>query len=344
MTTNVLNYELPTELIAQAPNLERSNSRVMVITKSSGDIQHTTFANLGQLLKKTDRLVLNDTKVIKARLMAKKESGAKIEIFLLSQQSSNEWVCFLKPGKRVREGMLLHVSPVYQATVKEKRSDGCYVIQFNVPTVDTMLEKYGIMPLPPYIKDPNFELANKYEADYQTIFASKPGAVAAPTAGRHFTQLLIEQLKTNGIGTESITLHVGAGTFLPIKEVMLEKHKMHEERCFISKETARRLIIQKQKGHRIVAVGTTVVRALESAYIDKNTLEYGNYCTDLFIKPGHHFQMIDALITNFHLPKSTLLLLVAAFCGESLMKEAYQQAIKQEYRFYSFGDAMLILP
>ncbi len=329
MKTEFFNYHLPPDLIAQIPLPERDQSRLMVISKSDQSISHHQFADITQFLKPGDILVLNNTKVIKARLFARRASGANVEVFLLEPEGAY-WKVLFRPAKRVRVGEILTISDEFSCRVVSK--DPNLVELLSAKPVEEMVETYGHVPLPPYIKSE--------AVGYQTVFAEKPGAVAAPTAGLHFTPRLLTIIGDMGVQIETITLHVGLGTFQPIVAEDIADHVMHSERYEIDAETASRL--NARKG-RIVCVGSTALRTMESAF-ENGRIRSGTGVTQLFITPGYRFKVADALVTNFHLPKTSLMVLVSAFAGADLIQRAYREAIDQKYRFYSFGDAMLILP
>jgi S-adenosylmethionine:tRNA ribosyltransferase-isomerase len=348
---NRFDYELPTKFIAQHPLKTRDSSKLMVIHLSKNSIEHSTFNELPSFLSPSDVLVRNNTKVIPARLIAHKSTGAKLEVFLLKELTFNTWQVMIKPSKRVKQGDVLNCGTPQSSTtpilaeITEKNIEGnthSLTFKTSIP-IQTLLSEIGNIPLPPYIEDKDFSKAKKYSDDYQNVFAKHDGAVAAPTAGRHFSNKLIRTLDNMGIGTEEITLHVGMGTFLPIKEDNINDHIMHKESIEISTKTATNLNAAKKNGQRIIAVGTTVIRALESSY-SSQSFHPASKDTSIFIKPEDTIQSCDGLITNFHLPKSTLMCLVSAMTGYDLLMKAYKIAIENDYRFYSFGDAMLILP
>ncbi|MBT6121294.1 tRNA preQ1(34) S-adenosylmethionine ribosyltransferase-isomerase QueA [bacterium] len=350
-TINRFNYTLPTTCIAQHPLKTRDASKLMVINLSNQSITHSTFNALPSFLLPTDVLVRNNTKVIPARLVAHKQTGAKLEVFLLKELSFNTWQVMIKPSKRIKEGDVLNCGtplslnvPILAEVIEKNIEGNTHSLTFKTSTpIQTVLSEIGKIPLPPYIEDKDFSKAKKYSDDYQNVFAKHDGAVAAPTAGRHFSKKLIKTLDTMGVGTEEITLHVGMGTFLPIKEDSINDHIMHKEAIDISTKTATQLTTAKKNGQRIIAVGTTVIRALESSYSNQ-VFKAASKNTSIFIKPEDTIHSCDGLITNFHLPKSTLMCLVAAMTGYDLLMTAYKIAIEKNYRFYSFGDAMLILP
>ena len=336
MQTSDFDYILPDELIAHRPLACRDQSRLMVLNAAKNTIQHHYFSDLASLLTHNDVLILNDTKVIKARLFAKKETGATVELFLLKSRSEFEWEVLVKPAKRVHVGDRLVIAKDFSLTIQEK-TPGFVVVTFHcTQPFWACLELYGNTPTPPYIHNDQPNVAEVY----QTVFAKSPGAVAAPTAGLHFTPELIDTLTQKGVEILRVTLHVGYGTFQPIKVDSLENHIMHEEYYVVPDETASRLnAIYGKK--RLVAVGTTCVRTLESCFCE-GTFKAGASSTCLFIYPGYVFKVVGAVITNFHLPKSSLIMLVSAFSGLEFIQKAYALAIQKKYRFYSFGDAMLL--
>lgn len=334
-------YDLPYDRIAQEPLPHRDESKLMVVDRSTGEFQHTTFSNIGDYFKEPTLFVLNNTKVIPARLIGnKKNTGGRIELLLISEIEKDTWEVLAKPKRSLRIGTQIEFgNNILLGEVVEKPVDGNCLIKFTFEGIfSEVLAKVGIMPLPPYIRrTPNED----DKIRYQSVYASTEGAIAAPTAGLHFTTELLEKLKNQGIDFAWLTLHVGIGTFQPVKVDNIESHKMHAEFIDISETEAERIRKAKEKGTRIVAVGTTVVRSLETAATDGTIKPYtGN--SELFIYPGYQFNIVDALITNFHLPKSTLLMLVSAFADTQLIKKAYTEALTREYRFYSYGDAMLI--
>ncbi|ACI19976.1 tRNA preQ1(34) S-adenosylmethionine ribosyltransferase-isomerase QueA [Dictyoglomus thermophilum] len=329
-------YYLPEELIAQEPAEPRDTSRLMLVNRKTGEINITIFREIKNYLKAGDVLVLNNTKVIPARLYGKKETGAKIEVLLLKKIGEGKYEALLKPGKRAKIGTKIHFLEDIYAEVVERNEEGIFVLKFSQEDLDKILPEIGNIPLPPYIKKP-IDDPNKY----QTVYAQKEGAVAAPTAGLHFTEELLKTLGEMGVEILYITLHVGLGTFRPVVVEDITKHKLDPEYFEVSDEVAERINKAKEERRRVIAVGTTVTRVLE-AQGRSGKVEPGSGLVDLFIYPGFEFKIIDGLITNFHLPKSTLLMLVAAFMGYDLMKKAYNKAIEERMRFYSFGDAMFI--
>ncbi len=349
MKTYELNYELPPELIAQEPLPVRSDSRLLIFNRSTGEILDSKFNHLGDFLTPGDCLVLNDTKVIPARFFARRTTGAKLEGLFLSDSTDKIWTLYLKGLRKIKPGERLHLldkqkRDFCRAELLEKNDNGkCRLKIISDTDTQTILEEIGFPPLPPYIKrDDDPDAARLDKLRYQTIYAKQSGAVAAPTAGLHFTQHLIEQLKKTGISFANVTLHVGAGTFKPITVENLEDHRIHEEKFSINNENAAIINAAKNNDRRIIAVGTTSTRVLETIANDSQ-VEPTNGLTELFITPGYKFKITDAMITNFHLPKSSLLSLVAAFSGLEKILAAYNHAVKERYRFYSYGDAMLII-
>jgi len=363
-------FDLPPELIAQAPAPRRDESRLLVLHRPTERIDHRRFSDLTDYLDPGDLLVLNDSRVIPARLRgAKAGSGSRIEILLAEQNAPNDWWALLRPGKRVRAGtrLLVHPQPAplhraappepLTAVVLDKDSEGLYRLQFTGPTdIATMLEVFGEVPLPPYIRrdaSPGPEDRERY----QTVYAAAPGSIAAPTAGLHFTPELLDRLRSRGIRVAAITLHVGLGTFAPVKTHRIDDHRLHQESFELPPATAQAVLATRAAGHRVVAVGTTTVRVLETAAAAASRspvpstplLSPCRSKTDLFIRPPFPFRVVDALLTNFHLPESTLLMLVSAFArpgqttGREIVLAAYRTAVSQRYRFFSYGDAMLLL-
>ena len=335
-------YHLPPDRIAQSPLQQRDASRLLVVDRGTHTFHHTCFSQIGEYLPDTALLVLNDTKVIPARLIGNKRgTGGKIELLLIREKEADTWETLAKPRRSLRIGtQIVFGNGVLIGEVLAKPEDGHCIVGFNYKgTFSTVLADVGMMPLPPYIhRTPNAE----DKVRYQSVYATTEGAIAAPTAGLHFTQELLEKLKSNGIETATLTLHVGPGTFQPVKVKDIQTHKMHAEYIHLTAAEANRIRATQETRVKIVAIGTTVVRALESAGITGTVQPYSGY-SELFIYPGHRFNVVDALVTNFHLPKSTLLMLVSAFAGKDLIQKAYQEALQHNYRFYSYGDAMLIL-
>lgn len=339
MKTSDFDYHLPESSIAQTPAEPRDSSRLLVLHRDSGQIEHRVFREVGEYLRAGDLLVLNQTRVIPARIYARKETGGRVELLLLRRRDSLTWEA-LVGGKGLRVGKRVKIENGPQAEITEILDGSERIIKFS-ESIEPYFPRVGHVPLPPYIheklKDP---------ARYQTVYAREPGSAAAPTAGLHFTPGLLEKLKTKGIGIAYVTLHVGLDTFAPVTEENPEEHKIHTEWCELPQETADLINETKRSGERVVAVGTTSVRTLESAARSSNTgARISPFIgpTDLFILPGYRFKIVDAMITNFHLPKSTLLMLVSAFAGREKILETYETAIREGYRFYSFGDAMIIL-
>lgn len=334
------NYDLPEELIAQDPLEDRSSSRLMVLHKDTGRIEHKIFRNIIDYLNPGDCLVINDTKVIPARLMGVKEdTGAAIEVLLLKRNADDIWECLVKPGKKARIGArIVFGEGLLVGEIVDVIEDGNRMIKFHYEGIfEEILDKLGQMPLPPYI---THKLQDKNR--YQTVYARNEGSAAAPTAGLHFTKELLDKIKEKGVNVVSITLHVGLGTFRPVKVDKIEEHHMHTESFNISKEAADTINRTRAAGGRVIAVGTTSCRTLESAAADDGTIPARSGDTDIFIYPGYKFKAIDCLITNFHLPESTLIMLVSALAGRDNIMNAYETAVKERYRFFSFGDAMFI--
>lgn len=335
MKVSDFDYELPTELIAYYPESKRDQSRLMVLNRNDYSLRHTRFCKITEFLKPGDLLVLNNTKVIPARLYCRTDDDTEKDILLEERIDQFRWKFLMKKPK---EGMVLHFDQGIKAQVLKNES-GDWIIEFECEA-DGLIENFGFMPLPPYIERMPDE---KDRESYQTVYAERSGAIAAPTAGLHFTDELMEEISGMGISFTDITLHVGIGTFRPVKNESLEDHKMHMEYMEIPQQTVEKIRSTKEEGGRIVAVGTTVVRALESAVNKKGELVAGSFDTDLFIYPPYDFRLVDAMITNFHMPRSTLLMLVAAFAGREFILKAYNEAVKQRYRLLSYGDSMLIV-
>ena len=358
MKLSEFNYDLPADLIAQYPSEKRDGSRLMVVRKISKAVEHRNFRDIVERLNPGDCLVVNDTKVIKARLPAKRQdTGAKAEILLLEKLNDKLYKCLVGASTKIKVGTkFVFGEDGPDATVRAE-SDGIRLIEFNVNPATTdcsngiyggqfnqFLEKAGVIPLPPYIK----RSADKSDEErYQTVYAKAPGAIAAPTAGLHFTQEVLERIRAKGAFVESLTLHVGYGTFKPVAADDVARHKLEAEYFEIKEDVARRLNEVKENGGKIFAVGTTTCRALEYQATlvkgSRNRIEKGRGWTNLFIYPPYNFKFVDALVTNFHLPKTTLVMLAAAFCGKELLFHVYEEAVREKYRFYSYGDAMLIV-
>jgi len=349
MKTEELDYSLPSELIAQAPAALRSDSGLLVVNRANGEFTDSRFKKIGDFLGDGDCLVLNDTRVLQARFFASRASGARLECLLLTESSPGLWQVMIKGSRKVKTGETIfltdrHRRPFCGADVLEKGAEGkCNLKLETNAELETVLEKIGFAPLPPYIKrSDDVGTAETDRLRYQTVYACKAGAVAAPTAGLHFTDELLGQLRDKGVCLAYITLHVGAGTFRPVKTETLEEHRIERERFAIGAENAQVINSVKARGGRIIAVGTTTVRTLETVGRGSG-VRPASSSTELFIKPGYDFKIVDAMITNFHLPRSTLLALVAAFAGLKNTMAAYRHAVERHYRFYSYGDAMLII-
>ena len=339
MKTSDFDYELPEELIAQTPLKDRSSSRLMVLDKVTGDIEHKKFSDIRDYLKAGDVLVINDTKVIPARLMGTKiDTGAVIELLLLKDMGNDEWECLSRPQKRLHVGTIIKFSDELSAEVTSLLDDGITHVKLLYKGIlMEILDRLGEMPLPPYIHE-----KLKEKDRYNTVYAKNIGSAAAPTAGLHFTKELLESLKEKGVIVTNVTLHVGLGTFRPVEVDDINNHKMHSEFYIMSEETADILNKAKKEKRRIISVGTTSTRTLETIMGKYGEFKACSGNTDIFIYPGYEFKAIDALITNFHLPKSTLIMLVSALAGKDHVLNAYKEAVKEEYRFFSFGDAMFI--
>ena len=334
-------YDLPEELIAQDPIENREESRLLVLNKDYETINHKSFKDIVDMLADGDCLVLNDTRVIPARLFgAKENTGGRMEFVLLKKIGQDLWETLARPGRRAKTGTrFVFGDNDLVAEVIEEVEGGNKIIRFEYEGVfEAILDRIGIMPLPPYIKK---ELKDKER--YQTVYAKNNGSAAAPTAGLHFTKELLERLKSKGVKLVYVTLHVGLGTFRPVKVSAIEEHKMHQEFYEISKETCDIINQTKEQGKRLIAVGTTACRVLETVSNDDGRVNPTNGWTDIFIYPGYNFKIIDGMITNFHLPESTLLMLISALAGREIIMKAYSEAIKERYRFFSFGDAMVII-
>lgn len=333
-------FDLPQELIAQDPLEDRSASRLLVLDKETGEVTHRHFRDIKEYLKPGDCLVINDTKVIPARLLGtKKDTGAKIEVLLLKRREDDIWETLVKPGKKARPGAELEFGEgLLKATVVEVADEGNRLIQFHYDGIfEEILDQLGQMPLPPYI---THQLKDKNR--YQTVYAKHQGSAAAPTAGLHFTKELLAEIKELGVEIAHVTLHVGLGTFRPVKTENVLDHHMHSEFYMVEESEAQKVNKAKESGGRIICVGTTSCRTIESAAGEDGLLKAGSGWTEIFIYPGYQFKLLDCLITNFHLPESTLVMLVSALAGREWVLSAYGEAVKERYRFFSFGDAMLI--
>ncbi|MBE0501557.1 MAG: tRNA preQ1(34) S-adenosylmethionine ribosyltransferase-isomerase QueA [Desulfuromonadales bacterium] len=343
MFLSEFDFELPAELIAQKPAEVRTASRMMMLNRADESVRSGQFSDLNEHLQQGDLLVLNDTQVIPARLIGKKETGGRIEVFLVRRLAGAEesWACLTKSSKTVKPGVRLIFSDGLEGTVLTGGDELLKYLHFTAPgVVSEVLDRVGRIPLPPYIeREPEAEDRDRY----QTVFACNAGALAAPTAGLHFSQPYLDSLRRAGVDILFLTLHVGLGTFLPIRTDNVAEHQMHAEEYTISESTAQCLNRARDDGRRIVAVGTTVARALESAFSShENKVLSGTATTQIFIRPGYTFKVIDALLTNFHLPRSTLLMLVSAFAGKEFILSAYEQAVRERFRFFSYGDCMFI--
>ena len=334
-------FDLPQELIAQDPLEDRASSRLLVLDKKTGEVTHRGFRDILEYLRPGDCLVINDTKVIPARLCGVKEdTGAKIEVLLLKRREHDIWETLVKPGKKAKPGTrIVFGEGLLTGTVLETVDDGNRLIQFSYEGIfEEILDQLGQMPLPPYI---THQLKDKNR--YQTVYAKHDGSAAAPTAGLHFTKELLKQIEDMGVKIAHVTLHVGLGTFRPVKVENVQDHHMHSEFYMVEESEAKKVNDTKEAGGRVICVGTTSCRTVESAADENGRLKSGSGWTDIFIYPGYEFKILDALITNFHLPESTLVMLVSALAGREHVLAAYEEAIKERYRFFSFGDAMLIL-
>ncbi|WP_457677523.1 tRNA preQ1(34) S-adenosylmethionine ribosyltransferase-isomerase QueA [Thermovibrio sp.] len=342
MKVSEFDYYLPKELIAKFPATPRDSARLLVLNRETGQIEHKVFRDIKDYLKEGDVLVLNDTKVIPARLYGELSTGGKVELLLIRQVEPDVWEVMGRPARKLKPGKVVYISDSLKGEVLEYLGEGRRLVKFTYPQGSSFMEilsKVGHVPLPPYIQR---QERPEDREEYQTVFAKKEGSVAAPTAGLHFTKELLSLLEDKGVIIKHITLHVGPGTFKPVKVEEVEKHQMDYETYTVPPETALEVNRAKEEGRRVIAVGTTVVRTLESASDEKGRLKSGEGRTNLFIYPGYKFKVVDALITNFHLPRSTLIMLVCAFGGKERVLNAYKEAVKEDYRFYSFGDAMFI--
>ena len=340
MKKSDFNFELPQELIAQTPLKNREESRLMIIDRNTGKINHSTFKNIIDYLNPGDCLVLNDSRVLPARLYGTKESTkGQVEILLLKRIEGNTWNALAKPGKKARPGDVIDFGEgLLKGKILDMDEEGSRIIEFSFNGVfEEILDELGTMPLPPYITE---KLEDKER--YQTVYSKNEGSAAAPTAGLHFTNKLLEDIRSKGIHTAFITLHVGLGTFRPVKSENIEEHKMHSEYYTVSRETAEMINNTIRNKGKVISVGTTSTRTLESIVDKDGYIQEKQGWTDIFIYPGYKFKIVNGLITNFHLPESTLIMLVSAFCGRELTLKAYHEAIENKYRFFSFGDAMMI--
>ena len=340
MKTHDFYYDLPEELIAQTPLEQRDASRLMTLDRVTGEVAHKHFYDIIDSLNPGDCLVMNDSRVLPARLMGHRPTGGVVEVLLLRDLGNKCWECLCKPGRKMQAGNeVIFGDGELTAVVREVQEDGNRVVEFKYEGIFLeVLERLGKMPLPPYIKE---ELQDQER--YQTVYSKEVGSAAAPTAGLHFTKELLGEIREKGVNEAFVTLHVGLGTFRPVKAEEVTEHHMHSELCMMNAETAKMLNETKRSGGRIICVGTTSCRTLESLVNDDGTFEAKSKWTDIFIYPGYTFKAMDGLITNFHLPESTLVMLVSAFAGREHVLNAYEEAVKQRYRFFSFGDAMCIM-
>lgn len=339
MRTDDFDYYLPENLIAQHPTEKRDHARLLVLDKKTGDLENKYFYDIFDYLDPGDVLVMNDTRVIPARLFGHRpDREESIEVFLLHNTEGKKWECLVRPGKKMKVGTEVIFSDELSLVVRDIKEDGNRIVEFDYEGIFMeILEKLGNVPLPPYIKE---ELVEPEE--YQTVYSKNPGSVAAPTAGLHFTRDLLEKIENKGIKLAYLTLNVGLGTFRPVGVDDVDKHKMHSEFYSISCETANLINEARKKGKRVIATGTTTVRTLETVYKKHGEICQSSGWTDIFIYPGFDYQVVDAIITNFHLPKSTLVMLVAAFTSKEMILDTYKYAVENDYRFFSFGDAMFI--
>ena len=339
MKVTDFDYELPEELIAQTPIEKRDESRLMVLDRKEQTIEHKHFKDIIDYLEPGDVLVRNNTKVIPARLYGKKETGAKVEFLLLNNMEKDIWECIVRPGNKLHIGAkVIFGDGLLKAEVLDTMPGGTRKVEFHYEGIfNEILDKIGLMPLPPYIHE-----SLKENDRYQTVYAKYDVSAAAPTAGLHFTPELLKKIEEKGIDIANVTLHVGIGTFRPVKEDTVEAHQMHSEHFYIKEEDCEKINKAKKSGHRVIAVGTTSCRVLETIADDNGYVKPTEGDTQIFIYPGYKFRCLDALITNFHLPQSTLVMLVSALAGKDYIMKAYKEAVKQKYRFFSFGDAMLI--
>lgn len=342
MRLDDFDYTLPEELVAQEPLAERDASRLLVLGRRTGATDHRLFRDLPEYLRPGDLLVLNDAKVVPARLVGRKaETGGRVEMLLsmpLGAPDGGRWRCIGQASKAIRPGARLDFDGLL-AEVLEARGQGVYDLRFDTADLFAALERVGRVPLPPYIRR---KASDEDRERYQTVFAQRPGAVAAPTAGFHFTRALLDRVREMGVEVARVTLYVGAGTFLPVRTPVVEEHRMHAERFQVPEETAIAVAAVRARGGRVVAVGTTAARTLESASSELGVVAPGDGVSELYVYPGYRFRVVDALVTNFHLPRSTLLLMVSALAGREPVLAAYREAVERRYRFFSYGDAMLI--
>ena len=341
MKVSDFNYDLPKELIAQHPYDKRDEARLMVLDKANKTINHKIFKDVIDYLNEGDCLVINNTRVIPARLYGKKETGAHVEFLLLKRIEGDTWEAIVRPGSKLKQSAKVFFGDgILEATVLEVLENGNRKVEFKYDGIfNEILDKVGMMPLPPYITEASKEDNEKY----QTVYAKYDGSAAAPTAGLHFTEELLDKIRAKGVSIANVTLHVGIGTFRPVKVENVEEHKMHSEHFYIKEEDVQKINMAKQSGHKVIACGTTSCRVLESIADENGLVKAVEGDTDIFIYPGYKFKCVDCLITNFHLPESTLIMLVSTLAGKDFIMQAYDEAVKQRYKFFSFGDAMLIL-
>ena len=339
MKVDEFNYDLPKELIAQTPYDKRDEARLLVLDKKTQTLEHKIFRDVIEYLNPGDCLVINDTKVIPARLYGKKDTGANVEFLLLKRLHGDEWEAMVRPGNKLKPGSKVEFGEgLLKAEVLEVMPGGNRKVKFEYTGIfNEILDQIGLMPLPPYITE---KLKDK--SKYQTVYAKYEGSAAAPTAGLHFTEELLEEVKQKGVQIAKVTLHVGIGTFRPVKVENVEDHNMHSEHYYIKQEEADKINTAKETGHKVIAVGTTSCRVLESASDENGKVHEIEDDTNIFIYPGYKFKCIDSLITNFHLPESTLIMLVSSLAGREFIMKAYKEAVDKKYKFFSFGDAMLI--
>lgn len=340
MKVSDFNYDLPEELIAQHPYDKRDEARLMVMNRQTQKIEHKVFRDVIDYLEPGDCLVINDTKVIPARLYGKKDTGANVEFLLLKRIEGDEWEAMVRPGNKLKPGAKVSFGDgILNAEIIEVLDGGNRRVKFEYKGIfNEILDQIGLMPLPPYIKE-----TLKENDKYQTVYAKYEGSAAAPTAGLHFTEDLLQKIKEKGVEVANVTLHVGIGTFRPVKVENIEEHNMHSEHFYIKKEDAEKINKAKKNGHKIISVGTTSCRVLESVADENGMVKEIEGDTNIFIYPGYKFKCIDRLITNFHLPESTLIMLVSSLAGRDFVMQAYKDAVKEKYKFFSFGDAMIIL-
>ena len=341
MKVSDFNYDLPEELISQHPYDKRDEARLMILNRENQKIDHKVFKDIIEYLNPGDCLVINNTKVIPARLYGKKDTGANIEFLLLKRIENDTWEAMVRPGNKLKPGSkVIFGEGLLKATVLEVLEGGNRKVEFEYNGIfNEILDKVGLMPLPPYITEATREDNEKY----QTVYAKYEGSAAAPTAGLHFTEELLEKIKDKGVKVANVTLHVGIGTFRPVKVENVEEHEMHAEHFYIKQEDVEKINSAKKEGHKVIAVGTTSCRVLESVADENGLMKVAEGDTSIFIYPGYKFKCIDSLITNFHLPESTLIMLISALAGKDFIMKAYNEAVREKYKFFSFGDAMIIL-